>query len=93
MCVMSGEFLCWKQRDVGYYADGVNNFTLGKIIIEVTATVRVWWYVADDCAVRRILFLEVNNVHFCQKVKLFIHTLTRVMQREREKSIKKRTIG
>lgn len=33
--------LRWKQRDVGYYADGVNNFTLGKIIIVVIATVRV----------------------------------------------------
>ena len=41
MCVMSGEYLCWKQRDVGYYADGVNNFTPGKIIIVVIATVRV----------------------------------------------------
>ena len=41
MCVMSGEYLHWKQRDVGYYADGVNNFTPGKIIIVVIATVRV----------------------------------------------------
>ncbi len=41
MCVWSREYLCWKQRDVGYHADGVNSFYDAKINIEVIAKVRV----------------------------------------------------